>query len=93
MLSGVSSEGAPGWLSWTSVRLLMSAQVMISQFVGLSPASGCALTAWDSLSLPLSLPLPLPPQKKINKINLKKKIQRRKETVRRGTGERRFALS
>ena len=43
------------------VRLLVSAQVMISQFVGLSPMWGSALTAWSLLgifSLPLSLTLP-----------------------------------
>ena len=38
-----SSKGAPGWLSRLSVRL--SAQVMISQFVGSNPALGSVLTA------------------------------------------------
>ena len=33
--------GAAGWLSWLSVRFL--AQVMISRFVGSSPASGSVL--------------------------------------------------
>ena len=64
---------APGWLS----RLCpTSAQVMISRFMGLSPAVGSMLTAqslepaWDcvSLSLPLSLSLSLP----LSKINIKK---------------------
>ena len=41
----------PGWLSQLDVRLLVSAQVMISQFVGLSPASGSVLTAWDLLGI------------------------------------------
>ena len=51
-------QGAPGWLSW-----LTSAQVMISQFVSSSAASGSVLTAWnlepalDSVS-PLYLSLP-----------------------------------
>ena len=34
----------PGWLSRLSVRLLILAQVMISQPVSLSPALGSALT-------------------------------------------------
>ena len=53
--------GASGWLNQLSVQLLMLAQVMISQFMSLSPESGSAVTtesAWVSLSLPLSLPLP-----------------------------------
>ena len=47
-----------------SVKCLASAQVMISRFVGLSPASGSVLTAWslepalDSVSPSLSLFLP-----------------------------------
>ena len=52
--------GAPVWLSRLSLRLLISAQVMISRFVGLCPGSGSALTAQrllGILSLPLSLPL------------------------------------
>ena len=56
-------HGAPGWLSWLSVQLLISAQVMISQFVGSSPASGgSSLTTWSLLgifSFSFSLPLPL----------------------------------
>ena len=36
-------DGAPGWLSWLSIQLLVLAQVMISQFMGLSPASGSVL--------------------------------------------------
>ena len=50
----------PGWLSWLSVRL--SAQVMISRFMGSSPGSGSVLTAWslkpasDSVSPSLSAP-------------------------------------
>ena len=34
----------PGWLRQLSIRLSVSAQVMISRFVGSSPASGFALT-------------------------------------------------
>ena len=60
--------GVPGWLSWLSIRLLISAQVMISQFTGSGPASVSALTAWSLLgilgfSLSLSL-CPSPPQNK-----------------------------
>ena len=52
---------APEWLSWLSVWFLVSAQVMISQFMKWSPASGSVLTVRSLLgilSLPLSLPLP-----------------------------------
>ena len=46
----------PGWLSWLDIRLLISAQVMISQFLGLSPTLGSALAVWSLLGiLPLSL--------------------------------------
>ena len=50
-------SGAPVWLGQLSVWILISAQVMISQFVGLSLASGSALMVWsllrmDSLSAP-----------------------------------------
>ena len=43
-----------------SIRLLFSVQVMVSQFVGLSPASGSALTAWSVLGI-LFLSLSLTP--------------------------------
>ena len=52
--------GGPGWLSQLSVQLLVSAQVMISQFVGSIPVSGSVLTAQslepalDSVYPPLS---------------------------------------
>ena len=53
----------PGWLSQSSVRLLVLAQVMISQLVDLSPALASVLAAvdptWDSLSPSLSAPLPI----------------------------------
>ena len=51
----------PGCLSQLSIQLLISAQVMISQLVSSSPASGSALAVQGLLgilSLPLSLPLP-----------------------------------
>ena len=51
----------PGWLSRSSVQLLISAEVMISQFMRSGLFELCIDSvnlAWDSLSLPLSLPLP-----------------------------------
>ena len=59
-----TTSGAPGWLSRVSVRLLILAQVMISQFMSSSPTSGSALTVqtllWIlSLSPSLSVPPPL----------------------------------
>ena len=63
-----NSHWAPGWLSKLNVELLISAQVMISQFMSLSPTSGSVLTVWGllgilsfsfSLSLSLSPPLSL----------------------------------
>ena len=53
-----------------SVRLLTSAQIRISRFGGLSPASGSALVARSLLrilSLPFSLPLPCSLALKMNK--------------------------
>ena len=50
---------APGWLSWLSILLLISAQVMISWFMRSSPALAFALNmkpAWDYLSPSLSPP-------------------------------------
>ena len=51
---------APGWLSWLSLQLLVSAQVMTSGFVNSSPTSDSVLTAaetaWDSLSPSLFAP-------------------------------------
>ena len=44
----------PGWLSRLSIRLLILAQVMISQFVSLSPVLGSALTPWSCLGFSLS---------------------------------------
>ena len=47
-------SGAPGWLGWLSVPLLVSAQVMISRFASSSPVSGSAESAWHSLPPSLS---------------------------------------
>ena len=60
----VTSSLQKDWGSWVAqlVKRPTSAQVMISRFVGWSPASGCVLTAWslgsasDSLSPSLSAP-------------------------------------
>ena len=41
----------PGGLSWQSIQFLISAQVMISRFVGLSPMSGSARTAQSLLGI------------------------------------------
>ena len=48
--------GVPEWLRWLSDRVLISAQVMISWFVGLSAVLDCALTVQG---LPGILPLSL----------------------------------
>ena len=48
--------GVPGWLSWLSIRFLITAQVVMSQFVSSSLTSGSVLL--EILSLPFSLPLP-----------------------------------
>ena len=66
LLDPLCTLRVPGRLSRLSVRLLISAQVSISQFVGSSPASGSALTVWSllgilSLSLPPTPPLPRMP--------------------------------
>ena len=67
--------GAPGWLSCLSIRFLISAQVMISWFMTLSPASSSALTVQSllgilspSLSAPPPLALYLSKKKPKNKI-------------------------
>ena len=69
-----------------SVERLTWAQVMISQVVGSSPASGSVLTAQslepalDSVSPALSLPLPClcPISLPLSKINIKKLIKKNK---------------
>ena len=52
--------GAPGWLSQLSVRLLILAQVMISQFLSSSPTLGSMLTVQSLLGI-LSRLLSAPP--------------------------------
>ena len=60
-LSKKSFLGAPGWLKWLSVGLLVLAPVMISQFVSSSPTSGSALTVGSLPGILSPLPsLPLP---------------------------------
>ena len=52
--------GASGWFSRLSVQLLISAWVVISWFVSLSPMLGSGLSAeptWDSLSPSFSFPV------------------------------------
>ena len=70
--------GAPGWLSQSSVQLLVSAQVMISWFHEFKPHVGLhadgAEPAWYSWPPSVSLPLPdlccLSDSLKINKYTL-----------------------
>ena len=52
------TEKVLGWLSGLNVQLLISVQVIISQFVTLRCASGCVLTVQSLLGI-LSLPLSL----------------------------------
>ena len=71
--------GVPGRLSQLSIRLLISAQVMIPQFMRWSCTAGSALMVWSLLgilSLSLSTLHPLMSSLKINKQTffLKKKI-------------------
>ena len=74
---------APGWLSQLSIWLLISVQVMISQFMRSSPESGSTLTELSlleilSLSLSLSLSLcPSPASLSQNKETLKKRKKRK----------------
>ena len=71
-----ASTGVHGWLSRLNVQLLTPPQVMISRFVGSSPALGYVLIAQSLLGI-FSLPLSAPPllmlsfSLKINKYNLK----------------------
>ena len=72
--------GALGWLHWLSVWLLVSAQVMISQFCEFEPCiglcAGSAEPAWDSLSFSLSLcPSPAHALSVSFKINFLEKIE------------------
>ena len=56
------STGVPGGLCLLSVWPLVSAQVMISRFVGSNPASGSAQTVQSLLGISLSPSLSAPPQ-------------------------------
>lgn len=56
---------APGWLRWLSLRLFISAQIIISWFVRQSPAQGSALTPQSLLGI-LTHPL----LKKINSLDV-----------------------
>ena len=51
--------GVPGWFSWLSIGLLVSAQVMMSQLVSSSPVSGSVLTVQSLLGILSLLSLPL----------------------------------
>ena len=67
----MTGHGVPGCLSWSSIRLLVSIDVTISQFVGSSPMSGSELilqSLLGILSLPLSPSLSLSVSHKINKL-------------------------
>ena len=59
--------GAPGWLGWLGVQLLISAQVMISQFLCLSRKLDSVLTEPHEPSLSLLLPIMHALSVKINK--------------------------
>ena len=52
--------GGTWWFSQLSISLLISAQVIISWFVGSSPTLGSALTAWNLLGILSGLSLPFP---------------------------------
>ena len=48
--------GVPGWIRWLSIQLLISAQVVISWFMGLSPTLGSVLTVQSLVEIfPLSV--------------------------------------
>ena len=74
-------RGAPGWLSWLSIQLLILAQVMILWFMRLSPEltgpRGSELTAWSLLGI-LSVPSSLFPP--LLSLSLSKEIHKLKKT-------------
>ena len=76
-MKDVNKTRAPGWLSRLSVQLLVSTQVVISQFVGSSPASGSVLTARSLLGIfsPSLCPSPL------LSVSLKNKLKKKKKDV------------
>ena len=49
---------APGWLRQLSIRILTSAQVMISGFVGSGPTSGSVPTLWSQVEILSLRPCP-----------------------------------
>ena len=70
----------PGWLSRLSGQLLISAPVMISQFVRSSPTSGSVLTVWSLLGiLSLSSLRPSPAHTICLSLKKKKKEKKRKD--------------
>ena len=72
--------GAPGGPSRLSVQCLVSAQVMISQFVSSSPESGSGMTVQSLLGIPsLSLCVPplLMPSFSLKRNKLSKKRERK----------------
>ena len=77
---GIRKESGGAWVA-QSVGCPTSAQVVVSRFVSLSPASGSVLTArslepaLDSVSSPLSAPPPLVLCLCLSKINKCKKIK------------------
>ena len=80
----------PGWHSPLSVQRLISAEVMISGFMSLSPVSGSALTVQSLLGI-LSLLLSAPPllvlshfQNKLKNIFFLKKKRVVREEKRKG---------
>ena len=78
--------GVPGWLSWLSVRLLVSAHIMISWFESephLSQALHCQCRACLGFFLPLSAPLLLMRSFSLSvslKQNFNKIFKKRKQT-------------
>ena len=59
-MSKAQEDGVPGGLSWLSVQILISDQVLISvrEFKShVRVRADSAVPAWDSLSQPLSLSL------------------------------------
>ena len=65
-------SGAPGWLSRLSIWLLVSTQVLISQFVSSSPMSSSALTVWSLFGILSPPPLPL---SRVCTLSLKNKLK------------------
>ena len=60
VIKKLKNLGVPEWLSWLSVQLLISGQVVISRFMSLSPTWGSVLTVWSLLGI-LSPSVSAPP--------------------------------